>query len=59
MGGINLVVPPSWRVEVRSDVTMGDVVNLTDPDDPADGPVLLIDAKAVMGGIVINDGDVD
>jgi hypothetical protein len=59
MGGINVVVPPSWRVEVRSNVTMGDVVNLTDPDDPADGPVLVIDAVAVMGGIVINDGEVD
>jgi hypothetical protein len=59
MGGISVVVSPAWRVEVRSNATMGDVVNLTDPDDPADGPVLVIDAKAVMGGIVINDGEVD
>ena len=58
MGGINVVVPASWRVEVRSDATMGDVVNLTDPDEPADGPLLVIDARAVMGGIAINDGEV-
>jgi hypothetical protein len=58
MGGISVVVPPSWRVEVRSDETMGDVVNLTDPDEPADGPLLLIDAKVVMGGVAINDGEV-
>lgn len=59
MGGINVVVPHSWRVEVRPDMTMGDVVNLTDPDDPADGPLLVIDAKVVMGGIAISDGEVD
>ena len=57
MGGINIVVPPSWRVEVRSDATIGDVVNLTDPDDPTEGPLLVIDAKAVMGGIAISDGE--
>ncbi len=59
MGGINVVVPPSWSVEVRSDATMGEVVNKTDPDDPANGPILLIDAKAVMGGITITEGEVD
>ena len=59
MGGISVVVPPTWRVEVRSNATMGDVVNLTDPDNPADGPLIVIDARAVMGGIVINDGEID
>ena len=59
MGGVSVVVPPSWRVEVRSDVKMGEVVNRTNPDDPADGPLLVIDAKVVMGGIEIMDGDDD
>ena len=58
MGGVSIVVPPSWRVEVRSDVKMGEVVNKTDPDDPADGPLLVIDVKVVMGGVEVKDGEV-
>ena len=59
MGGVSIVVPPSWRVEVRPDVMMGEVVNKTNPDDPADGPLLLVDVKVVMGGVEIKDGDDD
>lgn len=59
MGGVSVVVPPSWRVEVKSDVKMGEVVNKTNPDDPADGPLLVIDVKVVMGGVEIKDGDDD
>jgi len=59
MGGVSVVVPPSWRVEVRSDVKMGEVVNRTNPDDPADGPLLVIDVKVVMAGIEIKVGDDD
>lgn len=58
MGGVSIVVPPSWRVEVRPEVTMGEVVNKTDPDEPSDGRVLVVDAKVVMGGVEIKDGDV-
>jgi hypothetical protein len=58
MGGVSVVVPPSWRVEVRPDVMMGEVVNKTNPDDPADGPLLVIDVKVVMGGVEIKDGEV-
>ena len=59
MGGVSIVVPPSWRVEVRPDVKMGEVANKTDPDDPADGPLLVIDVKVVMGGVEIKEGEVD
>lgn len=57
MGGVSIVVPPSWRVEVKRDVMMGEVANKTNPDDPADGPLLLVDVKVVMGGVEIKDGD--
>jgi hypothetical protein len=57
MGGASVVVPPTWRVEVRQDVMMGEVVNKTNPDDPEDGPLLIIDVRVVMGGVEIQDGD--
>jgi len=54
MGGIDVVVPPEWRVEMSSSVFMGGTDNLTDPDATADdAPLLLIDARAYMGGIAV------
>ena len=60
MGGIDVVVPASWRVEVASSVFMGGVANLTDPDGAGeDAPLLVVTASALMGGIEIHaDGDV-
>ena len=53
-GGIDVVVPPEWRVEVASNVFMGGVENMTDPDAAAgDAPVLVVDARAYMGGIAV------
>ncbi len=55
MGGIDVLVPDSWRVEVASTAFMGGVGNLTDPEGPGEGaPVLLVSASAVMGGIEIH-----
>ncbi len=55
MGGIDVVVPSGWRVEVMGRSVMGGVANLTDPDALGqDAPVLLVDALAVMGGIEIH-----
>lgn len=54
MGGINIVVPPSWRVEASSVGMMGGVGNATNPDD-GDGPLLIVVAKAIMGGVSITD----
>lgn len=59
MGGIDVVVPSHWRVEVMARTVMGGIGNLTSPDDaPDDAPVLMIDALAVMGGIEIHAEDV-
>lgn len=55
MGGIDVIVPAHWRVEVMGRSAMGGVGNLTNPDSPADdAPLLLVDALAVMGGIEIH-----
>lgn len=53
MGGINVTVPREWRVEVIVEEIAGGVANLTNPDEPADGPLLIVNAKAIMGGIQI------
>ncbi len=54
MGGIDVTVPPAWRVEVASSVFMGGIDNLTDPDATADdAPLLLVDARAYLGGIAV------
>lgn len=59
MGGIDVVVPSGWRVEVMGRSVMGGVANLTDPDSLGDDtPVLLVDALAVMGGIEIHAEEV-
>lgn len=53
-GGIDVVVPATWRVEMRTAVTMGGVDNRTHPDAaPEDAPILIVDARATMGGISI------
>lgn len=55
VGGIDVVVPSEWRVEMMGRSVMGGVANLTDPDAPKeDAPVLLVDALALMGGIEIH-----
>jgi hypothetical protein len=59
MGGIDVVVPSHWRVEVMGRAVMGGIGNVTDPDmGPVDAPLLLIDALAVMGGIEIHAEDI-
>ncbi len=58
MGGIDVIVPDTWRVEVVSRGAMSGIDNLTDPDEPADGPLVVVHAHAVMGGIAIHDGEV-
>jgi hypothetical protein len=55
MGGIDVIVPAHWRVEVMARAVMGGIGNATEPDQTRDNsPLLLIDALAVMGGIEIH-----
>ncbi len=55
LGGIDVIVPSTWRVEVVTSSLIGGIGNLTDPDGrPDDAPLLLVDATAVLGGIEIH-----
>jgi len=54
MGGIEVSVPPSWRIEIIATERMGEVVSdLADNDQNAEGPLLLVYASVTMGGISI------
>ncbi len=58
MGGIDVSVPPSWRVEVIATERMGEVADLLDNDDQDDeGPLLIVYATATMGGISIRTSE--
>jgi hypothetical protein len=60
MGGVDVIVPAHWRVEVMGRSILGGVGNLTEPDSPdEDAPLLLVDALALMGGIEIHQGEAD
>jgi predicted membrane protein len=54
MGGIDVTVPATWRVEVIATQLMGDVVNNLDEDvQNVEGSLLLVYASATMGDISI------
>jgi hypothetical protein len=60
-GGLRILVPAAWRVEVRSVGVFGGVGNDTDPStaDPA-SPTLTIDALSAFGGLaIVNEPDED
>jgi hypothetical protein len=51
-GGIEVVIPADWRVEMTSQVLAGGTSNRTDASGD-DAPVLLVDARAYFGGIEV------
>ena len=55
-GGVQLIVPPTWRVEATTTTPMmGGIANMTTtPEDP-DAPVLRISTLAVFGGVAISN----
>jgi hypothetical protein len=55
MGGIEVSVPASWRVEIIATERMGEVIHDLDGDGQNnEGPLLLVYASATMGGISIS-----
>ncbi len=60
MGGVEVTVPPGWRVEARPNVILAGFENRTDPDDvPDEAPVLIVDALLVMSGLEVSEAEVD
>ena len=53
-GGIEVVVPSTWRVEMITTAFAGGSENLTDPDATQVGaPLLVVDARTYFGGVSI------
>lgn len=53
-GGLEIRVPPGWRVVAHGTPVMGGIDNRTEEDVLADdAPLLTVDAVAVMGGVSI------
>lgn len=59
MGGIRLIVPDEWRVDVDLDVKGGDAtIRTQDPAEAAEGaPRLFVEAYTRMGGILIQPAE--
>lgn len=53
-GGIDLTVPPEWRVESTATSLAGGVEVATAERDGPDAPVLRLEGLAVFGGIAVN-----
>lgn len=55
MGGVRLLVPPEWRVDLQVQPTMGGVADLRDQRDaPSGGEAnLIITGEVLMGGLAI------
>ena len=58
-GGVNVVVPPGWRVLVEDRSSLGGVdARVAPPDElPDDAPELRVDVTARMGGVAIKAAD--
>ena len=57
-GGLEVIVPPTWRVAVASRGIFDGSADMTDarPDEVADErPVLAIDSLAIFGGVTISN----
>lgn len=60
MGGVQVIVPGTWRVSVDADAKAGGVeTHVTSPDElPDDAPELRVRAVARMGGVMVTtEGD--
>ena len=58
MGGIDVLVPEGWRVELMSGGFAGGAENLTDPDGVEIGaPELIVDARTYFGGVSIRTAE--
>lgn len=53
LGGIALTVPPGWRLESSVQAIEGGVaIAAPEPDDPR-APRLVLDGRAVLGGVAL------
>lgn len=56
-GGMEIIVPPDMRLEIRGGGIFGGFDHRENPDAPADAPVVRIEGFAVFGGVGIKIRD--
>ncbi|RYV50803.1 LiaF transmembrane domain-containing protein [Pengzhenrongella frigida] len=56
-GGVEIKVPPTWRVQVSGLPVLGGWENKTVPPADPEAPVLTVHVTAIMGGVEIKAGD--
>lgn len=54
-GGVEILVPDTWRVELNGTPILGGIENQTRPNPDLDAPVLKVAATAMFGGIDIKN----
>lgn len=54
-GGVDILVPPGWRISIAGTPILGGVDDKTRPSGPlpADAPVLRVNATAIFGGVTV------
>jgi hypothetical protein len=55
LGGLELRVPPTWQVVVKSAQFMGAVENRTVPSIDSAGPQLILEGRVFMGGVEVRN----
>ncbi len=56
MGGVDIIVPDTWRVDLQATALLGGAANHSQGTDPK-GPVLRVEAWTLMGGVRIHTGE--
>jgi hypothetical protein len=58
LGGVEILVPPGWQIDVRGTPILGDVEDKTDHASPPapDAPVLRVDGLAILGNVEVKHG---
>lgn len=55
MGGVEIHIPVSWRVDVRVSAFLGGVEDKTHPSPDPDAPILILNGSVFMGGVEIGN----
>jgi predicted membrane protein len=52
-GGVDLIVPTDWQIDLRGTPLFGGVENKVPPREGATGPRLIVTATAIFGGVTV------
>jgi predicted membrane protein len=56
-GGVNIVVPQGWEIEVTAKAISGGTADRTEPSEDPNAPRLIVSGLLVMGGVIVQHSD--